>query len=178
MGFILALGFIASNAWATVSLSPSSTANLICTGSQTSVPLIEAYINTNCGGLMGSLYKANAGSPVTEAGPFAGSYSTTFFNTTADPSNATIVYDGGAFIQPGGPVQILVKDGNQSIAWYLFQVEWDGQENIELSDFWPRQGAISFAAIYGNSVPDGGVTLMLLGGALVGLQTARRKLRA
>jgi hypothetical protein len=29
-----------------------------------------------------------------------------------------------------------------------------------------------------TSVPDGGVTLMLLGGALVGLETLRRKFRA
>lgn len=39
-----------------------------------------------------------------------------------------------------------------------------------------RTGTEPFQALVG-SVPDGGVTLMLLGGALVGLETLRRKLR-
>jgi hypothetical protein len=37
--------------------------------------------------------------------------------------------------------------------------------------------ATGFAAGDGKPVPDGGVTLMLLGGALVGLETLRRRLR-
>jgi hypothetical protein len=38
-------------------------------------------------------------------------------------------------------------------------------------------GVVSSVDIQNVSVPDGGVTLMLLGGALVGLETLRRRLR-
>ena len=42
----------------------------------------------------------------------------------------------------------------------------------------PVGAAATGFAVSGSSVPDGGMTLMLLGGALVGLETLRRKVRA
>ena len=173
----IALGFIASNAWATINLSPGLTVGGCSDGNQTSTNLIETYINTNCGVPLPNLYKADVGAPVVESGAFAGAYSTVFSSTPSDPSAATITFNGGAGsnIMASSPVFILVKDGNQIPAWYLFQTAWNGQETIELSGFWPQQGAISHVAIYGTHVPDGGTTVILLGGALVGLQAMRRK---
>lgn len=41
----------------------------------------------------------------------------------------------------------------------------------------PKTGATAYQGLVARPVPDGGVTLMLLGGALVGLETLRRKAR-
>jgi len=84
------------------------------------------------------------------------------------------------------PVYFLVKDGSTNAhpglpAWYLFDISsWNGRETITLQNFWPNGGSISHVAIYGTakSVPDGGLTLVLLGGALVGLEILRRKFNA
>ena len=121
-------------------------------------------------------YKMNVGGP--EEGPFAASYSTSFFNTPSDPADATISYISGPKIT-AEDIYLLVKDGNHSPTGYLFDISaWNGEENLVLTGFWPAQGAISHVSIYTNgnasSVPDGGATLILLGMGISGLAAARR----
>lgn len=129
------------------------------------------------GGSLGTeQYKQNVGG--SEEGPLAGSYQTTFSNTANDPSNASIVWTGGAFLT--GQTYLFVKDGNQSPAWYLFDLtalEWDGQETLNLSGFWPGNGAISHVSLFGgfSTVPEP-ATLSLLGIGLFGLAALRRRM--
>jgi hypothetical protein len=97
------------------------------------------------------LYKADVGVPVDESGPFAGSYSTVFSNTATDPEDATITYTGGPVAQAQ---YLLVKDGNHDPVWYIFclaDLGWNGIDTIELTSFWPNQGAISHVGLYGAS---------------------------
>jgi hypothetical protein len=174
---VLALGMTFSAQ--ALSITPA-TAN-IATGNQTS----QSQINTAIAPLIGSateLYKQNVGGP--EVGSLAGSYTTTFNNTPLDPADATITYNGGSIVGP--TAYLLVKDGNQTPAWYLFDLTalgWDGIDTLNLTDFWPANGAISHVTLYGTtgpgtSVPDAGSTLALLGCAIGSIGLIRRKLCA
>ena len=110
----------------------------------------------------------------------AGSYATTFANTASDPADATITYTGGNIV--GATAWLLVKDGNNNPAWYLFNLTtlgWNGTDVLQLTGFWPGSGAISHVALYGTpgtSVPDAGTTMALLGLGIGALGFARRKL--
>lgn len=120
-------------------------------------------------------YKANVGG--SEEGSFADSYRMT---SSSDPSDAEIRYGSGPAIT-GTPIYLVVKDGDNNPIWYVFNIStWNGTERIDLRDFWPNQGAISYVAIYNGSgstsVPDAGSTLALLGAALTGVGFLRRKL--
>jgi hypothetical protein len=92
-----------------------------------------------------------------------------------------------------GDCFLVVKDGNMSPYAYIFDISaptWNGQATINLTGFWPSQGAISYVAIYNNAemggggggggtitpVPEADTYAMLLAGlGLVGF-AARRKL--
>jgi VPDSG-CTERM motif len=156
-------------------------AGAFTTGTQTGVPAIIAEIQANTGiNLNGlELYKQDAGG--SESGSFASSYTTTFSPNDDDATGFKIDYISGSSIS-ANPVYLLVKDGNSNPAWYLFNITgWNGTDDIDGSGFWPQKGAISHVSIYGtsrpgNGVPDGGVTLLLLGSAVAGLGMLRRKL--
>jgi hypothetical protein len=144
------------------------------TGPETSQSDIDDAIASTLGSST-ELYKQDVGG--SESGSLAGSYETTFSNTEQDPSDALIEYVGGDIVGP--TAFLLIKDGNQDPAWYLFNLTdlgWTGVEDLELSGFWPDQGAISHVALYGGTttVPEPG-TLLLLGSGLIGLALFGRK---
>ena len=119
------------------------------------------------------LYKAEVG------GDDDPGYTTTFTNSADDPSDATIVWDGGGFIDCSEGCYLTVKDGNHSPSLYVFDIsDWNGQDSIILTDFWPRGGAISNVAIWGGGgetkLPEPG-TLALLGLGLLGMGLIRRR---
>ena len=146
------------------------------TGTQTSESVIRDYIINNYG--VEQLYKQDVGGG--EEGSLSGSYTTSFFNSGSDPEDAEIVYDGGDTASCPTCL-LLVKDGNHSPAWYLFDLSslWDGMETLYLDGFWPQGGAISHVSLYGTdstTVAEPQI-LALLGMGLIGLVVARRKAR-
>lgn len=186
--FLIAAAFVAGvtfQAEATpISVSPATAACgtatcLALTGNENGQAQIDAAIEAVFPGLTSKeVYKQNVGG--SESGS-AGSWYTTTFNSLADASGGNIRWDGPGFIS-GTPIYFLVKDGNQTPNWYLFDISnWavggnGTKDTITFSNFFPNQGAISHVTIYGGTttVPDGGSVAMLLGAALVGLAGFRR----
>lgn len=139
--------------------------------------LITAYLSSTYG--FDELYKAEV--PSGELELLAGSYETTFANIPTDPSEAIITYISGPYISDA---YLLVKDGNHSPFWYLFDLtknglNWDGIETLYLSGFWMDNGAISHVSLYGSVAPvPEPSTILLLGLGLVGLAgLGRRKIK-
>ena len=135
---------------------PASALNIIAgtttataTGNQTSTNDINTIVEGLCS--CTESYKQNVGGG--ESGALAGSYNTTFANSPTDPAEFTITYTGG--ITAGVITYLLVKDGNQTPAWYLYQLNgtgglgWTGTDTIFGSNFWPDQGAVSHVSLYG-----------------------------
>jgi hypothetical protein len=144
--------------------------NEIASGPETSNDEITKIVEEMTG--VTECYKSD--DPGIESGPLAGSYDTTFI-PPGDPEGADIVWTG-----PGVATEtyLLVKDGRQDPAWYLFDLDgWDGMETLELRNFWPAQGAISHVSLYCTPVPEPS-TILLLGAGLIGLTVySRRKFR-
>ena len=168
---LVAVVFLPAAQVEALTITPATTAT--ATGNQTSQAQIDAYI----AGILGTAelqYKQNVDG--SEVGFLANAYQTEFFNTASNPTDATISYSGGgSYI--AGPAYLLVKDGNNSPAWYLFNLTalgWDGKATINLQDFWAGKGAISHVAIYGTAVPEP-ATLSLLAAGLLGACLIRRR---
>jgi hypothetical protein len=154
-------------------------------GDETSASAIQRIIDPDYIYPAVFLYKDNAvgGDGVSrgiEEGSLMGSYQTSYDNFK-DAKDATIIYTGGDIV---GPVAwLLVKDGNQTPAWYLFDLTnspepngWDGMATLYLKDFWPKKGAISFVALYGARVPvPEPATMLLMGAGLIGMAAFGRK---
>jgi hypothetical protein len=136
----------------------------------------QSEINTALSslGISNLLYKDNVGG--SEEGAFASYYTTVYSNDPSDPKDALITWDGGDFITGG---YLLVKDGNHSPAWYLFDIgSWDGKETLQLNDFWPNGGAISHVSIYDggmNPVPEPSTMILFGAGIACLVGYARRK---
>jgi hypothetical protein len=168
---VLALALSAPAYALTIVINPD---DAVLTGNQTSQAQINAIVLPLIAPAT-ELYKQNVGGA--ETGVLAGSYTTVFSNTVTAPSDATITYVAGmGFV--GSTAWALVKDGNSSPAWYLFDLTalgWNGTDTLEFLGFWPDQGAISHVTLYGGSViPDGGSVAILLGLGLMGLAGVRR----
>jgi hypothetical protein len=123
------------------------------------------------------LYKSEVGG--SDSGPYANAYNTSYSNTPSDPSDALIKYLGG-FYMDCSVCYLLIKDGNQSPAQYLFDISgWSGNEDISITGFWPSNGAISNVQILGTAtrVPEP-ATAALLGSGIAALYLRRRKATA
>jgi len=155
-------------------VTPTSS-SLVLFGNDSSQSAIETLIQANFGPLT-VLYKQNQ-SPFTEEGSFAANYSTTFNNSDLTDSDARISYVSGTPIN-SDPVYALIKDGNATPNWYLFDISgWNGTDNVDFASFFNGQKNVSHVSLYGNQVgvPDGGTTIALLGFALVGIGALRNK---
>ena len=149
------IGFMPAKAEA-LSLTP---ADADCTASGN--PSEEDFLVDTCGATepLTFQYKSNVGG--SDEGPFAGSYSTAYFNTPQDPSDATISYDGA----PDPVINcitadcwLVVKDGVGHVpSIYGFDITgWNGTDPIILTGFWPNEGAISHVSIYSGPGGSGG----------------------
>jgi hypothetical protein len=92
----------------------------------------------------------------------------------ADSNNG---FTGGTLNGITGFTYLLVKFGDESHVWVLNPA---ATVNIEVPNqlSGPGTGTSHYSLYNYTRVPDGGMTLMLLGGALVGLGALRRKFRA
>lgn len=140
----------------------------------------QADINEITGATLTQLYKYDIDSD-TESGAFASSYTTTYFNSPDDPSEALIKYDSAPAIN-SAIKWLEVKDGNHDPIVYLFDISvWAGVMDISMLKFWPDNGAISHVAIYGStSVVPVPAALPLFGSGLVilGFMGWRRRRKA
>ncbi len=171
-----------------IEITPDSL-SLLWTGGEMGVSQIQEAVEANLlaagfGCAIEEVYKQDEGGP--ETGTYAASYTTEFLYTSDDPEDdpeeATIAWVSGTpYVNPLCSF-LLVKDGNHNPAWYFFDLAaagWDGRQTLELSGFWPGSGAISHVGIYNapTSVPDGGLTIALLGLSLCALGVMGRKVR-
>jgi len=158
-----------------IALNTAAFANFIVTpggeiaqGPETSQSQIDAILLSF--GISSEVYKDEVGG--SEYGSFADDYTTEYFNSSLDPKDALITWDGPDFINDPG--FLLVKDGNHSPGWYLFDIGgWNGQETLQLDNFWPRSGAISHVTLYEDkeAVPEP-ATMILFGTGLAGFAGA------
>lgn len=174
------MAVLSTQAQALISITPASspvfTTNQVSALSASQVASLVGYV-----GPLSLVYKRNVEGTPLEEGSAAAYYGTTFDLSPNDPSKATLVWNGPIQIIVCQACYLVVKDGNQTPAQYVFDiVGWNGQETIELTGFWPAQGAISHVAIFSTGtiapVPEAETYAMLLAGlGLVGVAVRRRR---
>jgi hypothetical protein len=130
---------------------------------------------TGATGLL-SYYKQDQGAG-SDSGTFADSYETTFDNIPADPEDALIELLAGEDPITCGTCFLVVKDGNNAPAQYIFDLSGLGMLNsIDMNDFWPQNGAISHVEIFGSvSAVPVPAAIWLFGTALVGFAGMARR---
>jgi len=118
------------------------------------------------------VYKQDQGGG--ETGIFAGDYSAAFFNTSSDPEDSLISWNGPGTIDCSS-CYLLVKGGDFDPTWYLIDISgWDGQEDLDLQNFWPAMGAISHVSIFVRPIPIP-AAVWLFGTGLLGLVGMARR---
>ena len=145
-------------------------------GTETSNSQVLVEAATLCGCTLTSQYKQNVGGG--EEGPLAGSYNTTF-TPAVEPGAFQITYTGGTSVGP--TAYLIVKDGNQTPAYYLFNLTalgWNGTDPINGSGFWdPGNGAVSHVELFGTTATTlpAPSSLILLGSGMLAMGIAQRK---
>lgn len=184
LAILLASGYSVSAqaALVDITLDPSdcgTTYTCFTTNDNSNLSLAEIEAITGATGLE-SLYKQDVGAG-SDSGSFAASYETTFSNSSNDPEDAVIALIAGMDPINCGVCYLVVKDGNQDPAQYIYDLSLVGMINsISAIDFWPNQGAISHVEIVGNSdmsvipVP---AAIWLFGTALIGFIGFSRRTR-
>jgi hypothetical protein len=174
-------GVTAQAALVDIALTPADcTAGYPCWTSNDTNNLTIAEIEAITGASdLESLYKENVGDGF-DSGPFAGSYETTFSNSALDPEDALIELIAGMDPITCGVCILVIKDGNQVPAQYIFDLSLAGMiGTISMTDFWPNQGAISHVEILGGGMSAVPVpaAAWLFGTALIGFvgMSRRRK---
>jgi hypothetical protein len=174
-------GVTAQAALVDIALTPADcTAGYPCWTSNDTNNLTIAEIEAITGASdLESLYKENVGDGF-DSGPFAGSYETTFSNSALDPEDALIELIAGMDPITCGVCILVIKDGNQMPAQYIFDLSLAGMiETISMTDFWPAGtgsdgkplgGAISHVEILGGGMSAVPVpaAAWLFGTALIG----------
>lgn len=99
------------------------------------------------------LYTANPNEAA--SGPYAASYVTDFAVDGAEAGSAAdVTYVSGAPWVQNDPVILYVKDGNHAPIHYLIDIsDWDGQESLQLRNFWLGGGSISHFTLLGGAAP-------------------------
>jgi hypothetical protein len=177
LAFVIALGAAFPAMAGTVTPGPCGGSGcLVLSGLDTSQHAIDLIIEKFNPDLV-ELYKATQAT-LSDEGAFQNSYNTAFGVADLGLANARISYVSDPAISSNS-VYVLIKDGD--LGWSFWDISgWNGTDAIEFSSFYGgNQGKISHVTIYGPSsaVPDGGLTVMLLGLGVGSLALFSRKFR-
>jgi hypothetical protein len=100
-------------------------------------------------------------------------------NITLSPGTYTVLHDDGATLTLGGGLGMVINSPSPTSTISSQYVYGGASGNTVSFDLWymgtntnPEE-----LQLMSSAVPDGGMTLMLLGGVLVGLESLRRKFR-